>query len=224
MIDEKKNEKIKKLKEILTENPKLTALEIQEQMKKITGERVDYSYIAEVRDELGLPKAPRSKSAQTLSSIGLKLVDVCRDALKNNPNATNMELRNFAEKATGISIGYPLSGGMVKRLRMELRGEPVPSVKSKGNKKSKKVIKSLRDAIVDEAVEKQPMAPRPYRRKSSNLYMVIWTHPVTEGTSKTSRELLVSFINELNSTGRSRFEIVERLNPNVLEVREQGPA
>jgi hypothetical protein len=200
--------KIALLKEILGKEPNLGVIEIQAKFKELSGGlEVDPTYISKARGELGLIKRKRKKSHKRHSiqraPAGSTMV-LIREILTQNPAATNTEVKQYIEKARGIIINHPLSGTMVKRVRMELRGE-VP-VKSKKHPVSKPE---------SEAVQTR----RVYHRRGGNLYMTVWTHPVDK-VSKEAKEILGSFIAQLNDTGRARFELVERLNPDILEVRE----
>jgi len=186
------------VKEFLQANPKATTTEIQDSVVKKMGSSVDPATISEVRKQMGIRVQynKRKVPAVEISTEGLTkdmtLVQIVKEGFKRNPSATNEEFRQLCSKIKGYLLG-PLNGTMLKKIRGNTVSRP-PRV--------------------------NPTVSRPPRvNRKGKLYMTVWSHP-TNGVSKQSKEILSSFIEELNVTGRTKFELVERLNPDTLEVRE----
>ena len=185
----------------LTSNPSASTTEIIEHVKNTVGSPVDAGSISKVRKRMGLrkrigKKRRSGKNIPALLTISKEstISAVVKEGLRRNPEASNEELRLFVSEVKGVEIKNPLNGTLVKKLR-----DGMQQSLSKTNPCS------------------ETRAPRTNRK--IRIYTNMWTHPV-EGLSKQSRELLSSFIEELNSSGRAKLELVERVNPNVLEVRD----
>ena len=67
--------------------------------------------------------------------------------------------------------------------------------------------------------QEAPSVPRTKTRRMKALYYTVWQSEA-KNVSPESMALLNSFIEELNSDRRAKMELIQRMNPNILEVRE----
>ena len=175
----------------LTEKPTASTKEVIEHVKNTIGSNADQGTISRVRKRMGIKITKGRGGRIRVKKQGERTItSIVEECLIKNPQATNEELRKYLSNALGREIHSPLNGTMVKKLRVKITG----------------VSPGL------------PRAPRTVNRKSK-IYQTIWTHP-TENLSKESMDMLGSFIGELNDSGRAKFEIIERVNPSSMEVRE----
>ncbi len=69
-----------------------------------------------------------------------------------------------------------------------------------------------------------PSTARPYaKRKNNSLYMTIWERSLEDmdvKERKITRDVITDFVESVSNTGRVNWQIVELVNPSVLELRE----
>lgn len=65
---------------------------------------------------------------------------------------------------------------------------------------------------------RDPNAPTTKASKSP-VYMTIWSYP-TEDFNDGARKILKDFVETLNASRRSRFQIIEMKDPSIVEIRE----
>jgi hypothetical protein len=61
------------------------------------------------------------------------------------------------------------------------------------------------------------------KRKSNSMYLTIWQYPLESFNNKERdiiKNTIKNFINTISESGRVSWQIVELLNPSVLELRE----
>jgi len=195
MIKTKKS-KSECIRDYIIKNPNAPSKEISSYIMELFKDSINiYPTISRVRKALKKNKTVTLRYTDGTQHISIP--DIIRTNLIRNPNYRNIDLQKIVEKTTGVKCKGPLNGTMIKKIRKEI---------TQG---------------ADSTLKIPEQTPRSQKSKKSKLYMTIWSCP-SEKLNNDSRGIFESFINELNSIGRTKFEIIERLNPNVLEVREQA--
>lgn len=153
--------------------------------------------------------------------------EIMLEYMREHPTATSMEVtRHVHEKQGKPAPSFPISGQYFKQVRSELGiiGRTVKRKKKKGPGRptgSKNKPKDVPETeYVEAATEK-----REYKKKKKRLYYTIWECSLEGISSSSERDLtdkLKDFIETLNDTRQTKFEMIEIACPRKIEIRESN--
>lgn len=153
------------------------------------------------------------------------LKDTMLEYMREHRTATSMEVtRHVYEKRGEPCPNFPISGQYFKQVKEELGIKGRPHVRKKKSGRplgSKNKTKEVPETEYAEAVTEK----REYKRKKKRLYYTVWECDFEGISSSSERDLtdkLRDFIETLNDTRQTKFEMIEIASPRKIEIRESN--